>query len=192
MLIALPLALRRRRKDGPLKREEVCQHFQDMGIEAALWEGGNDEEKIGLSRFSGQKSEGIIELTGRNIELVNVVSIASQYGVRYFLDYLVKAPNIMEERKLKKTRLLRRKSPPLWGKVVAIDWEGDNSLAQTLNLDYNLEGKLLRADMDIFKGDIGIYPEPRHGYVRIRTEYFFPSAEIFEAISIVARHVKLW
>jgi len=112
--------------------------------------------------------------------------------VRYFLDYLVKAPNIMEERKLKKTRLLRRKSLPLWGKVVAIDWEGDNSLAQTLNLDYNLEGKLLRADMDIFKGDIGIYPEPRHGYVRIRTEYFFPSAEIFEAISIVARHVKLW
>jgi len=127
--IGLPLALRSRKKAGPKKREELYQHLQEIGIEAALRERGSDEEKIGLSRSSGQKSEGIIELKDRNIDLVNVISVASQYGVHYFLDYLVKAPNIMEERKLKKIRLLRKRSPPLWGKVVAIYWEGDNSLA---------------------------------------------------------------
>ena len=192
MLIALPLALRRRNKAGPLKREEICRHFQGMGIKIALWERGSDEEKIGLSRSSGQKSEGIIELKCRNIDLVNVSSVATQYGVRYFLDYLVKAPNIMEERKLKKTRMLRRRSPPLWGKVVALDWEGDNSLAQTLNLDYSLEDKLLTANINVFKGNIEIFPEPRHGYARIRTEFSLPSAEIFEAISNIARHIKSW
>jgi len=192
VLIALPLALRRRRKVGPLEREKFCRHLQGMGIEAALKERGSDEEKIGLSRSSGQRSEGIIELKDRNIDLVNVISIASQYGVRYFLDYLVKGSNIMEERLLKKTWLVKKKSAPLWGKVVAIDWKGDDSLAQSLNLDYSLEDKLLRADANVFKGNIWIFPEPKHGYARIRTDYSLPSAAMFEAISSIARHIKSW
>jgi hypothetical protein len=192
VLIALPLALRRRKKAGSLKREEFCRHLQGMGIEAALRERGSDEEKIGLSSSSGQRSEGIIELKDRNIDLVNVISIASQYGVRYLLDYLVKASNVMEERTLKKTWLTKKKSPPLWGKVVAIDWKGDDSLAQSLNLDYSLEDKLLRADVNVFKGNIWIFPEPRHGYARIRTDYVLPSAAMFEAISSIARHIKSW
>jgi hypothetical protein len=104
----------------------------------------------------------------------------------------VKSPNIIGERALKKTRLVRKKSSPLWGEVVAIDWKGDDSLAQSLNLDYSLEDKLLRADANVFKGNIWIFPEPKHGYVRIRTDYLLPSAEIFEAISSIARHIKLW
>ena len=49
-----------------------------MGIEVSLREKGSDKEKIGLSRSSGQRSEGIIELKDRNIDLVNVISMASQ------------------------------------------------------------------------------------------------------------------
>lgn len=192
VLIALPLALRRRKQAGPLKREEFCRHLQGMGIEAVLKERGSDEEKIGLSRSSGQRSEGIIELKDRNIDLVNVISVASQYGVGYFLDYLVKSSNMMGERVLKKTWLTKKKSPPLWGKVVAIEWKGDDSLAQSLNLDYSLEDKLLRADVNVFKGNIWIFPEPKHGYARIRTSYSFPSAAMFEAISSIARHIKSW
>ncbi len=88
--------------------------------------------------------------------MVNATSIESQYVVRYFLDYLIKTPCIMGERKLKKTRLISRRSPPLWGKVVAIAWKEDDSLVQTLNLDYNLEDKVIRADMNVCKGNIGI------------------------------------
>lgn len=192
VLIALPLALRRRKKAGPLKREEYCRHLQGMGIEAALRERGSDEEKIGLSRSSGQRSEGIIELKDRNIDLVNVISIASQYGVQYFLDYLVKGSNIMEERVLKKTWMTKKKSPPLWGKAVAIEWKGDDSLAQSLNLDYSLEDKLLGTDENVFKGNIWIFPEPKHGCARIRTDCVLPSAATFEAISSIARHIKSW
>jgi hypothetical protein len=191
-LIALPLALRKRKKAAPFKREEFCRHLQGMGIEATLRERGCDGEKIGLSRSSGQRSEGIIELKDTNIDLVNVISIASQYGVRYFLDYLVKSSNIMEERVLKKTRLTRKKSPPLWGKVVAIDWKGDDSLSQSLNLDYSLEDELLKADVNAFKGNIWIFPEPKHGYARIRTDYLLPSAAMYGALSNIARHIKSW
>ena len=104
----------------------------------------------------------------------------------------MKGSNVIGERILKKTRLTRKKSPPLWGKVVAIDWKGDDSLAQSLNLDYSLEDKLLKADVNIFKEDIWIFPEPKHGYTRIRTTYSLPSPETFRAIDITAKHVKSW
>jgi hypothetical protein len=190
--IGLPLAFRRRRKAGPAKREELFHHLQEIGIEAALMEKGSDKEKVGLSRSSGQRSEGIIELKNADIDFINVVSVASQYGTHYFIDYLVKSPNIIGERALKKTRLVRKKSSPLWGEMVAVEWKGDESLAQSLNLDYSVEDKLLKADEDVFKGNIWIFPEPKHGYVRIRTDYFLPSAEMFEALNSIARHIKSW
>jgi len=191
--IILPLiARRRKREEGNNNIEELYRHLREVGVEASLTEKGDDREKIGIGRGSGQKSEGLVELEDRNIDSINLVSISTQYGTRYFIDYLVKGSNIMGERELKKTRLTKRRSPPLWGKVVAIDWKGDDALAQGLNLDYGLEDKLLRADVNVFKGNIWIFPEPKHGYARIRTDYSLPSAAIFEAINSIARHVKSW
>lgn len=151
---------------------------------------GSEKEKIGLGRASGQKSEGIIELADRNIDSINVISVASQYGVHYFLDYLVKSPNIMGKRAFTKTRLVRKKSPPLWGRVSGIEWKGDRLLAQSLNLDYRLEEKLLQAAPKALKESIRIFPEPKYGYVRIRTTHLLPSDQMFQAIGIVARHIK--
>jgi len=131
-------------------------------------------------------------LKDRNIDFINIISIASQYGTRYFIDYLVKTPNVMGKRSLKKTRLIRKKSSPLWGKVVAIDWRGDESLSQSLNFDYSLEDKLLQSNLKDLRGSIWIFPEPKHGYVRIRTAYTLPSPEAFEAINVIAKHTKLW
>lgn len=191
--VALPLMFRRRKKgEGAANIEELYQHLRGVGVEASLAKEGDDRERIGLGGASGQNSEGLIVLGDRNIDSINVVSVSMQYGKRYFIDYLVKSPNITGERMLKKTRLSRKKSPPIWGKVVAIDWKGDDSLRQSLNLDYSLEEKLLKADVKVFKGGIWIFPEPKHGYVRIRTDYSLPSAEIFEAIRSIARRVRSW
>ena len=192
VVIGLPLALRKRKKVGPQKREGLCQYLKEMGIKVSLAEKGDDKEKIGLSRASGQKSEGTIQLQEQNINFINIINVSSQYGTNYFLDHLVKSPNIMGGRTLKKTRLIRKKSPPLWGKVVAIEWRGDESLAQSLNLDYSVEDRLLRSNLKDFKGSILIFPEPKHGYTRIRITYLLPTSEIFEAINIIAKHVKSW
>jgi hypothetical protein len=190
--IGLPLALSKRKKGGPEKREELCQHLQEMGVKAFTLEKGSDQEKIGQKRSRGEKSAGLIELKDRNIDFINIIGVASQYGTHYFIDYLVEASNIIERRKLKKTRLVRKKSSPLRGKVVAIEWKGDESLAQSLNFDYSLEDKLLRSALKDLKGSIWVFPEPKHGYARIRTAYSLPSAEAFEAMNIVAKHVKSW
>jgi hypothetical protein len=191
--IALPLIFRRRRKGaGAANIEELYQHLRGLGVEASLAKEGDDRAGIGLGRASGQGSEGLIVLEDRSVDSINVVSVSTQYGKRYFIDYLVKSPNIAGERMLRTTRLIRKKSPPIWGKVVAIDWKGDDSLIQSINLDYSLGEKLLRADVNVLKGGIWIFPEPKYGYVRIRTEYSLPSAEIFGVIRSIARRVRSW
>ena len=97
-----------------------------------------------------------------------------------------------EKRKLKKTRLVRRKSALLWGRVVGIEWKGDESLAKSLNFDYGLENKLLHSELKELRGDIWIFPEPKHEYAHIRTAFSLPSPEAFETIGIIARRVKSW
>jgi hypothetical protein len=191
--LIIPLIVRRKKQEEATnKLEKLYLHLQMLGVEVSRVRKGDERETIGLARASGQKSEGLIQLEDRNIDYINVVSISSQYGTRYFIDYLVKGSNIITERALKKTRLTKKRSPPIGGKVVAIEWKGDDALTQSLNLDYSLEDKVLRADMKDFKGNIGIFPEPKHGYARVRTDYSLPSAEIFEAINNIARHVKSW
>ncbi len=91
--IGLPLALRKRKKGGPQNVEQLLHHLQEIGVKASLAEKGVGEEKVGLSRSFMRSSVGLIEIAGRNIDYVNVIGVASQYGVNYFLDYLVRSPN---------------------------------------------------------------------------------------------------
>ena len=35
-----------------------------------------------------------------------------------------------------------------------------------------------------------IFPEPKYAYARVRTAYFLPSLDLFEAIDIIVKHIK--
>ena len=186
--IGLPLALRRRKKGGPQNVEQLLHHLQEIRVKASLAEGGVDEEKVGVSRSFMQRSVGVIEIAGRNIDYMNVIGVASQYGVNYFLDYLVRSPSRLGKRK--KTRMVRKKSPAIWGRVVNIEWKGDDYLSQQLNLDYRLKDILLQTDFKKLKSNIEIFPESKYEYARVRTAYLLPSPDLFEAIDIIARYIK--
>ncbi len=188
--IGLPLALRKRKKGGPQNVDQLFHHLQEIGVKASLAEKGVDEAKVGVSRSFMRSSVGVIEIAGRNIDYMNVIGVASQYGVNYFLDYLVRSPGWSGKRRQKKTRIVRKKSPAIWGRVVDIEWKGDGYLSQQLNLDYRLKDILLQTDFKKLKGNIEIFPEPKYEYARIRTAYLLPSPDLFEAIDIIAKYIK--
>ena len=188
LTIGLPLALRKRKKGGPQNVEQLLQHLQEIGVKASPVEKGVDEEKVGLGRSFMRSSVGVIEIAGRNVDYVNVIGVASQYGVNYFLDYLVRSPSRLGKRK--KTRMVRKKSPAIWGRVVDIEWKGDNYLSQQLNLDYRLKDILLQTDFKKLKSNIVIFLEPKYEYARVRTAYLLPSPDLFEAIDIIAGYIK--
>ena len=190
LTIGLPLALRKRKKGGPQNVEQLLHHLQEIGVKASLAEKGVDEEKVGLSRSFMRSSVGVIKVAGRNVDYINVIGVASQYGVNYFLDYLVRTPGWSGRKKQKKTKMVRKKSPAIWGRVVDIEWKGDDYLSQQLNLDYRLKDILLQTDFKKLKSNIEIFPEPKYEYARVRTTYLLPSPDLFEAIDIIAKYIK--
>ncbi|MBA7478477.1 hypothetical protein ES708_13524 [subsurface metagenome] len=188
--IGLPLALRKRKKSGPQNVEQLLHHLQEIGVKASLAEKGVDEEKVGASRSFMRRSESVIKIEGRNIDYINVSSVSSQYGVNYFLDYLVRSSSQSGQKRQKKTRMVRKKSPAIWGRVVDIEWKGDVYLSQQLNLDYRLKDIVLQTEPKELKSNIVIFPEPKHEYARVRTAYLLPSPDLFEAIDIIAKYIK--
>lgn len=188
--ILFPLFLKKRKKGGQKKLNEFYKHLQSIGVNSFVLDKGSEQEKMGKKPSRGERSEGVVKIEDRNIDFISIISVTSQYGVNYFFDYMVKSPLKMREEARKKTRMIKKKSSPLWGKVVDLEWKGDQFLAQRLNLDYELKYKLLNADLNKLKGSILIFPEPKHGYSRIRTHYHLPVIFIIEAIDTIARYIK--
>lgn len=188
--VGFPLALRSRSRGGPQKLEELRQHLEGMGVTTSPLDEGSAKSKAGKRRGRGEASPGAIRLSRWNIDSIRVVGVASQYGVNYFLDYLVNNPSLAFMEKKKKTSMAVKKDARIRGKVVNIEWRGDPSLAQRLNLDHRLRERLLQVDLASLKGGINVLPEQKHGHVRIRTSYHLPSPQLLNAIDIIAQHVS--
>lgn len=188
--IGIPVALSRRKKGGQGKLEELHQHLQDIGIKAIPVDEKQAPGQAKKKRSLGERSEGSMTIQRMNIDSISVISVSSQYGVNYYLDYEVHSGSMPRKEASKKTKMTRKKSPPLWGKTVAVEWHGDSYLAQRLNLDYQLKHRLEQAAPEELKGGISIHPEPKHGYTRIRTDYQLLTRDLFEAIDTIAKHVK--
>lgn len=192
LAVGLPLAFRSLKKGGQNKVDELYQHLQGIGVKASVLEKDASQKKTKRKRSWGQRLVGTIKLTDYNMDSINVIGVASQYGVNYYQDFLVNRPSFMGGSKKKKTKMSTKKSSLFRGKVIDIRWKGDDFLAQKLNFDYGLKDKLLQADLSALKGGISIYYEPKHEYARIRTAYFLLPPDLFEGIDIIADHVKSW
>ncbi len=188
--VGLPVIISSMRKGKQKKLDELFQHLPGIGVKASLMEKENAQEKVGQKRSWGAKVEGGIGIEDRNIDSIIVVSVSSQYGATYYLDCLVMIPSLAGREDTRKTTMIKKKSPPLWGKTTDIEWKGDPYLAQRLNFDYQLKYRLLQASPNPLKGSISIHPEPKYGYTRIRTDYQLLSSDLFQAIDTIARHVK--
>jgi len=189
-VVGLPMALRRRRKGGADKVDELYQHLQGMGIKVSTLGGSPDQEKVKAKRLGVRKSVGVIKIRDKNIDTIDVIGVANQYGVKYFLDFITSSSSLTGKENRKKTIMTKRRRSPLWGEIIDIGWKGDDFLAQKLEFDYRLKDKLLQASPDILNGDIQIFPEPKHRYTRIRTIYFLPTPTLFDAIDTISKHTK--
>ena len=188
--MVIPMALAARKRGAAGKLTDFHQHLQHIGIRASIVEEEASREGSAPRRAWGERAEGVIRIEGKNVDSVTIIGVSTRHGVTYYLDYLARQPAPSAAEARKKTSMVKKRSPPLWGKAVDIRWKGDPGLAQRLNLDYQLKYRLLHPGPDPLKGGISIRPEPKHGYTAIRTDYQLPSRDVFEAIDAIAKHVK--
>ncbi|UCC41290.1 MAG: hypothetical protein JSV96_07670 [Candidatus Aminicenantes bacterium] len=186
----LPFFLSKRKKQAPKKIQEFSEHLLGMGVKFDELDKKNEPEKLGIKLSMGQKPEGLFALKDRNIDLILVFSVSSQYGVNYFIEYLVKSNFDLRKEPLRKTKMEKKKNSIFGKEVVDIVWKGDRYLSQRLNMDYEIKHKLMQAFSNKFKGGIVITPDPKHGYTRIKTNYSQVPHEVFGAIDSIARYIK--
>ena len=185
-----PFLLSKKKKKGDKKPKDLSQSLLEIGVEFVELDEDSEQVKFRRKLSLGLKSVSIIALKKSNIDFINVISASSQYGVNYFIEYLVKSTFGLREKPLKRTKMVIKKKSLFGGEVVDVIWKGDQYLAQKLNMDYDLKHKFMQADINTFKGGILIIPEPKHGYIRIKTNYNFPSADIFYAIDTLAGYMR--
>lgn len=190
IVFLLPLLLSKKKKKEDKKPKDLSQGLLEIGVEFEVLDEDSEQVKFRRKPSIGLKSESIIALKKSNIDFINIISSSSQYGVNYFIEYLVKSTFGLREKPLKKTKMVIKKKSLFGGEVVDVIWKGDQYLAQKLNMDYDLKHKFMQADINTFKGGILIIPEPKYGYIRIKTNYNFPSLDLFYAIDTLAVHMK--
>jgi hypothetical protein len=189
-IFLLPIFLSKRKKESPKKVQKFKQHLLAMGVNFDELDKKSDLKELDIKLPLGQKPEGLFSIKDKNIDFILVTSVASQYGVNYFVEYLVRINFDLRKEPARKTRMTKKKNSLFGREVVDIVWKGDYHLSQRLNLNYEIKHKLIQAISRKFKGGISIEPEPKHGYTRIKTNYHLPSHEVFSAIDSIAMYVK--
>jgi len=178
-----------RRKAGPRKVEDMRSHLETIGVHSVVATSAESNlSQIGHSW--SEKHVGTLRVKGRTVEAINIVGVSSQYGTHYFLDLLVPVTPFGSVADPKKTRLVRKKRPALWGKTTDVEWQGDGSLSRRLNFDYQLRDSLKALDEDVLRGGVAIHAQRKQGWARVRTKYFLPSVHSFEAMDSICKHVR--
>jgi len=173
------------KKGSPKDVGLLLDHLQSMGIYATLLEVDKKAGGRGARQASMERCQGAIRIGGRNIDLINVVSKATPFGERLFVDYSVRTGLWLGKTSWKKTGLVRKGALGALGGGSDIEWKGDEWLCQELNYDPRLKDKLGQAEME---GSISILPGGE--YARVRVAYQLPSAGLFEAIDIIAGYIR--
>jgi hypothetical protein len=186
----LPFIFSKRKKESTKKIKNYSQDLSKIGIDFEKIE--KDDERIQfVKKLSfGQKAEGIFKLPNRNIDYIFLISVTTQYGVNYFLEYIVRNAFNLRDESIKNTRMKLKKDSMTGSKIKEIVWKGDFYLTQKLNMDYELKHKWLNTSLNELKMNLRILPEKKYGYTRIKTNYVPPSMDLISFIDSIAGHIK--
>jgi hypothetical protein len=189
------------RKLGPIANRVtgLCEHLQVIGINASVMKETNWWGISGQPHPWWEHVMGVIQLEGRDIDLINVVNVRSRYLNMWYLDSIVRTSSPHGSMREDYAKLIMKRSfrgnllafiRIYSAKVVDMEWTGDADLVRELNIDNQLKNKLLNTDLRSLCDLLEIVPEPKYGFTRIRTSYFLPSLEFFDILETIARHIK--
>ena len=144
-------------------RDTIAASLEAAGIQAEMVDRDlrRPEEKIRTFQLLGKSSLGLIDIrTDSPISWINVVRTkrADKHGpARYRVVFGIPDQSIPMNHKQLKLKTVRKKTFPLFGKVIDVSWRGEAHtlpLAKTLSEDEEID----RAVADL--GDVTIFTHP--------------------------------
>ena len=145
-------------------RDTMAASLEAAGIQAEMVDRDlrRPEEKIRTFQLFGKSSLGLIDIrTDSPISWINVVRTkrADKHGpARYRVVFGIPDQSIPMKHKQLKRKTVRKKTFPLFGKVIDVSWRGEahtSLLAKTLSEDEEID----RAVADL--GDVTIFTHPK-------------------------------
>lgn len=188
--VGIFIAARRRKKEGPRKFQELLDHLTNLGISAQAFNQDLYQSTGQRRQPWGDKSLGSITLSRQAIESIETIGVAQQYGVNYFLDYVVPITSMGAFIKMKKTKMTKRKEATVAGKTMRVEWKGDQELASRLNLDESQNHRIVENGLVEQKDGIVISPDLKKQRATIRTNYHLPAKDQFDVMDAIAKHIK--
>ena len=121
-------------------RDELAQNLNSLGIRADLAERGRVEEKIQKSWYKFQRSLGVIDIPEGPIRWINIVKRdrSRNSPPRWWIILGIPDERPISNRQTVKIKTVRKKTFPLFGKVVDVTWKGNDhytGLAEVLSID---------------------------------------------------------
>ena len=180
-------------------RDTVAASLEVAGIQAEMVDRdlGRPEEKIRTFQLFGKSSLGLIDIrTDSPISWINVVRTkrADKHGpARYRVVFGIPDQSIPMNHKQLKLKTVRKKTFPLFGKVIDVSWRGEAHtllLAKTLSEDEEID----RAVADL--GDVTIFTHPNQfqGWTIEINKIFSPHPPVvtidrWEALNKIANYL---
>ena len=171
----------------------ISHHLQDLGVKVSLLTKGDLRPRIETRDFwkYHSRSEYILEIKEKGINYIFTDCITSENTTIYYLNFVVISTNWVATNTRKATRLVKKRSFPIFGKVSDLEWKGDQTLANLLNNDYSLKAQLLKSpDINKLTCNPVIYPRPDYEYYKIRIRYFLPTGNFFEVLNVIGSHLR--
>lgn len=176
-------------------RDYVCASLKSMGINAKMAERGRFEEEI-----CDKGSLGIIHIPEGAIRWVNIrkqrlPNLDGHQVTYYYTEYGVPDARLREVNPIH-IRSIRKKTFPLFGKVVDALWEGEDygtGVVSRLNSDYQLKEPVMKSQdvtiQGIHKYGCWIISTCQYANLVKRTTLSAESAELWNCYQVIAKHL---
>lgn len=175
-------------------RDDLASHIKAFFANTVISERGRPEENIrGSGGWPGVGSLGIIDVSDNLIKWINVVRTKSRDRngpARYRIVLGIPDSTVPVDHTQLSMKTVRKKSFPLFGKVIGVHWEVTKGnlqqLASLFSDDPEIDQLVERS------GDMSIYTHPNQfqGWtIEVSSRNFYPMKDDWDAIKKIANHL---
>jgi hypothetical protein len=174
-------------------RDALTHDLVALGIKAKMSERGREEERIRSGfKLLLQQSLGVIDIEDGPVEWINVVRLKrrDKHGPPvHRIVFGIPSNNLPEKHHPLKLSTVRKKSFPLFGKVVAVDWKGDSALLPLIT-DFSNDDAVNRVVKEAGNLQVRTHPGQFRGFTVEIDRKFRPTLEYWEAIHKIAEYLQ--
>jgi hypothetical protein len=169
-------------------RDTLAQNLNALGIRADLAERGRAEEKVENSWY--QRSLGIIDISEGPVRWINILKKdgSKNSPPQWWVILGIPDERPLSEHKAVDIKTIRKKTIPLFGKVVDVTWRGDDHHTGLIEVFSN-DGTVKNLAKRVGNLTIHSYAKEFQGWTLQVDRRFAPTSQDWTAIQKIASYI---